>query len=117
MAEAGWQLLPYYRFSVDSGLWRHRDYQCSRELGLDDLSFESGQLEYRGRQLTEPESALARYLEHARQIIAEAKVEFGGDEKSVVLPEGLERLRWFPLPNAPFIEGLSTKKDSDGVDP
>jgi hypothetical protein len=47
VAEAGWRLLPYYRFSVDSGLWRHRDSQPSPEFGLDSLSFESGNLEYR----------------------------------------------------------------------
>ena len=109
-------LLPYYRFSVDSGLWRHRDFQLGRELGLDDLSFESGRLEYRSRQLTEPESALARYLDEARQIVAEAEAEFGGERESATLPGVLERLRWFPLPNAPFIEGLSTTDGDDDTD-
>ena len=116
VAEAGWKLLPYYRFSLDSGLWRHRDHQSSKELGLDDVTFESGRLDYRGRQLIEPESALARYLDDARRIVAEAEADFGGDEKSVVLPEELERLRWFPLPNAPFIEGLTATKGGDDVD-
>jgi hypothetical protein len=116
VAEAGWKLLPFYRFSVDSGLWRHRDHQLSRELGLNDVSFASGRLEYHGRQLTEPESALATYLDEARRIIAEAETEFGGDEKSAVLPEGLERLRWFPLPNAPFIDRLSTATGGDDGD-
>jgi selenocysteine lyase/cysteine desulfurase len=111
VADAGWKLLPYYRFSVESGLWRHRDHQRSGGFGFEDLSFDSGCLEYRSRQLTEPENALARYLDDARRIVAEAEVEFGGDERSAVLPEELERLRWFPLPNAPFVEGLST---SDG---
>ncbi|MCW8984405.1 MAG: aminotransferase class V-fold PLP-dependent enzyme, partial [Thermoanaerobaculales bacterium] len=113
VAESGWKLLPYYRFSVDSGLWRHRDYQPGRELGLDDLSFESGALEYRSHQLTEPESALARYLLEARRIVAEAEEEFGGEKESAVLPGVLERLRWFPLPNAPFIEGLSVRGGDD----
>ena len=76
VAEAGWMLLPYYRFSVDSGLWRHRDHQIGRELGLDDLSFESGDLEYLSSQLTEPESALARYLDDARRIVAKAEAEY-----------------------------------------
>jgi selenocysteine lyase/cysteine desulfurase len=116
VAESGWTLLPYYRFSVDSGLWRHRDHQLSREFGLDDLSFESGGLEYRSRQLTEPESALARYLDDARSIIAEAEAEFGVNRESAVLPEVLERLRWFPLPNAPFIEGLLTTDNCDDTD-
>lgn len=116
VAESGWMLLPYYRFSIDSGLWRHRDHQLGRELGLDDLSFESGRLEYRSRQLTEPESALARYLDDARQVVAEAEAEFGGERESATLPGVLERLRWFPLPNAPFIEGLSTTDGDDDTD-
>ena len=116
VAESGWTLLPYYRFSVDSGLWRHRDHQLSREFGLDDLSFESGRLEYQSRLLTEPESALARYLEDARRIIAEAEAEFGAERESAVLPETLERLRWFPLPNAPFIEALPTTDRGDDTD-
>jgi selenocysteine lyase/cysteine desulfurase len=108
VAEAGWKLLPLYRFSIDSGLWRHRDYQVSGEFGLDDVSFDSGRLDYQSRQLTEPESALAGYLEDAHRIVAEVEAEFGGDGEKAVLPEELERLRWFPLPNAPFIEGNST---------
>jgi selenocysteine lyase/cysteine desulfurase len=117
VAEGGWKLLPYYRFSVDSGLWRHRDHQLTRELGLDDLSFDSGRLEYSSRQLTEPEDALAGYLDEARRIVAEAEADFGDEEDSATLPEGLERLRWFPLPNAPFIDGLSTAPDGDESDP
>jgi selenocysteine lyase/cysteine desulfurase len=116
VAESGWTLLPYYRFSVDSGLWRHRDHQPGRELGLDDLSFESGRLDYGSRQLTEPESALARHLDDARQIVAEAVAEFGGERESAVLPEELERLRWFPLPTTPLIDGLSITEDGDDID-
>jgi selenocysteine lyase/cysteine desulfurase len=113
VAEAGWKLLPYYRFSVDSGLWRHRDHQLTGEFGLDDLSFDTGRLEYRSRQLTEPEGALADYLDEARRIVSEAEAEFGSAADSAELPEELERLRWFPLPNAPLIDRLSTA-DGDG---
>jgi hypothetical protein len=116
VAESGWVLLPYYRFSVDSGLWRHRDYRSGCELGLDDLSFDSGDLEYRSTQLTEPESALARHLEEARQIVAKAEAEYGAEKETAVLPEELERLRWFPLPNAPLIEGLSGDDEVDGTE-
>ena len=116
VAESGWKLLPYYRFSVDSGLWRHRDHQIGRGLGLDDLSFDSGELEYRSRKLTEPESALARHLEDARGIVAKAETEYGGEVETAVLAEELERLRWFPLPNAPFIKGLLTTEDGNDTD-
>jgi len=111
VANDGWKLLPYYRFDIDTGLWRHRDHELRAELGLDDLSFRSGQLEYRGRHLSEPESALGEYLEHAQRIVAEAETEFGSDTKVEELPHELERLRWFPLPNGPFIE---TRPSTDG---
>jgi hypothetical protein len=108
VANAGWKLLPYYRFSVDSGLWRHRDHHHGQELGLDEVTFGAGQLEYRGRLLTEPESALEGYLNAAREIVTAAEAEFGSDDERVALPEEFEHLRWFPLPNAPFIEVRST---------
>ncbi len=116
VADAGWKLLPLYRFSVDTGLWRHRDLQLSRELGLDDLSFESGRMVYRGRLLTEPEEALAGYLEEARRIIVETERECRGDSGPVLLPERLEGLRWFPLPNAPLVETLPEAKRGDDVE-
>ncbi len=104
VANEGWKLLPHYRFDIDTGLWRHRDHDPRAELGLDDLSFGSGRLEYRGRHLSEPESALGEYLEHARRIVAEADAEFGSDANVDELPEQLERLRWFPLPFGSLIE-------------
>jgi selenocysteine lyase/cysteine desulfurase len=104
VANEGWRLLPYYHFDIDTGVWRHRDHELRAELGLDDLSFRSGQLEYRGRHLSEPESALGEYLEQARRIAAEAEAEFGCDADTTELPEELERLRWFPLPCRPFAE-------------
>jgi len=104
VANEGWKLLPYYHFDIDTGVWRHRDHELRAELGLDDLSFRSGQLEYRVRHLSEPESALPEYLEQARRIIADAEAEFGCDADTTELPEELERLRWFPLPCGPFTE-------------
>ena len=104
VANEGWKLLPYYRFDIDTGLWRHRDNQLRAKLGLDDLSFRSGQLEYTEQHLSEPESALGGYLEHALRIVAEAETEFGSDAKVEELPHELERLRWFPLPHGSFIE-------------
>ena len=105
VADEGWKLLPYYRFSLDSGVWRHRDFQQKMELGLDELSFASGQLEYQGRHLSEPESVLEKYLEQARQVISAAEAEFGAGGASASLPDELEQLRWFPLPNVAMGDG------------
>jgi len=114
VANVGWRLLPYYHFDVDTGVWRHRDHELRAELGLDDLSFRSGQLEYRGRHLSKPESALGEYLEQARRIAAEAEAEFGCDGDTTELPEELERLRWFPLPCGPFIETRPSTESAAG---
>jgi hypothetical protein len=103
VADSGWKLLPYYRFSVDTGLWRHRDQRLRADLGLDDVSFDSGRLEYEVRSLSEPEEAFKGYLEQAHRIIEAAEVEFGAEDTSAKLSEELERLRWFPLPTAPLI--------------
>jgi len=117
VADAGWKLLPYYRFSVDTGLWRHRDHRHGQELGLDEVTFGAGRLEYRGRYLSELESGLEGYLEAAWEIVAAAEAEFGSDDERVALPEEFEHLRWFPLPNAPFIEVRSTlgKENDSGI--
>ncbi len=100
VADEGWKLLPHYSFSIDTGLWRYRDFTPSSELTLDELSFDSGQLEYRWRHLSEPESALDGYLVEARRIFAAADGEPLTEETADVLPEELERLRWFSLPRA-----------------
>ena len=116
VADSGWKLLPYYRFSVDTGLWRHRDRRLHAELGLDDVSFDSGHLQYEGRSMTEPEDSFPGYLEEARRIIEAAEVEFGAEDTSPNLSEELERLRWFPLPTAPLIE-TSSAAEAEGVRP
>ncbi len=116
VANEGWKLLPYYHFDIDTGVWRHRDHELRAEFGLDDLSFRSGQLEYRGRHLSEPESALGEYLEQARRIVAEAEAEFGCDAGTTELPEELERLRWFPLPCGPSIETRPSTDSAAGRD-
>ncbi len=108
VAADGWKLLPYYRFSIDSGEWRHRDHHIGTQRGLDHVVFDSGRLEYSGKVLTEPESALERYLEEARQIVRSAEIEFGGGGGSSALAEGLEHLRWFPLPNVPLIDATDS---------
>jgi hypothetical protein len=100
VANDGWKLLPYYRFSIDTGLWRHRDKPSSSELGFEDLSFASGKLAYRSRRLTAPETALEGYLAAARRIVSEAEKVFMDEGETVELTEKLERLRWFPLPTA-----------------
>ena len=112
VASDGWKLLPQYRFSIDNGLWRHRDQPRFREFGLDDLCFDSGSLIYQGRHLTEPESALEQYLEDVRRIIVAADAEFSGEDATAALSEELEGLRWFPLPVIAMTDAVDRKPDT-----
>ncbi len=116
VASEGWKLLPQYRFSLESGLWRHRDQPRYQNFGLDDLSFDSGNLVYKGQHLTAPESALDQYLEDARRIFAEADGGFSDGNATAALSEELESLRWFPLPVSAMTEttDLKTEIRDDG---
>jgi len=97
VAAEGWKLLPDYEFDPDRGIWRHRRGGQGRVMSLDDLSYAAGRLCYPSRHATEPESALAGYLDEARRILAAA----GSRDDDLPDPEltaGFESLRWFPLP-------------------
>jgi selenocysteine lyase/cysteine desulfurase/CRP-like cAMP-binding protein len=99
LANDGWKLLPLYRFDPYTGLWHHESGRRRPPLTLHDVSFASGTLEFHGPRATEPESALARYLEEARRIVreVEARPPDGPLADPTVTPE-FERVRWFPLP-------------------
>ena len=99
VADEGWKLLPHYRFCPDSGVWRHRDHDKRPVMRLTDLSYDSGRLAYHSRHATEPETALAGYLEDARRILAAAEAGQGVvPVRDPELTPGFEALRWFPLP-------------------
>lgn len=121
VASEGWKLLPQYRFSLDSGLWRHRDQPRIHDSGLAELRFGADGLVYQGQHLTRPESALERHLEDARKIIAEADAEIpGADGVGVKLSEELEGLRWFPLPVTAMTDGPTSNtafEDPNDVTP
>ncbi len=98
VANEGWKLLPHYRFEPSTGLWHHLGGRPDAPMRLTDVSYRSGKLEYRSRHATEPEWALAGYLEEARQLIARAESD-PTEVQAPPLSEDFETLRWFPLPN------------------
>ena len=55
------------------GQWHHESGRPRPPLTLHDVSFASGALEFRGPRATEPESALAGYLEEARRLVRRAR--------------------------------------------
>ncbi|MCC7537837.1 MAG: aminotransferase class V-fold PLP-dependent enzyme [Deltaproteobacteria bacterium] len=105
VAEEGWKLLPHYRFDLASGMWRHRRGRSEAAMRLSDNTYRSGKLEYRSRHATEPEAALAGYVEEARRIIEDAVRGYRTTsiEREVLTPE-TEALRWFPLPSEALAE-------------
>ncbi len=105
IANEGWRLLPHYNFNPDTGEWRHRAHNPSDVLRLGELSYRTGNLEYRSRHATEPESALPGYIEEANEIIAAATLEFQTLQLvDPVRTADFEELRWFPLPSEALAE-------------
>ena len=98
IARDGWRLLPWYRFDHTTGIWRHRENPAHREMSLRDVTFAPGELQYTADHTWEPASALPRYLEEARRILAEAAAAPPDPVPEPPLPDDVERLRWFPLP-------------------
>ncbi len=105
VADQGWRLLPHYTFNPDTGIWRHRGTAQAHVPRLDEVSFGDGGIKYGERHLTEPESALEGYLDDATAIFASMSHDSDGPGGQGVpagiqrtLDEGLEHLRWFPLP-------------------
>ncbi|MEL6349610.1 MAG: aminotransferase class V-fold PLP-dependent enzyme [Myxococcota bacterium] len=99
VADAGHVLLPHYRFCPLTGQWKHRKGRPDPAMRLFDLKYRGGRLSYPSRHITAPEWVLAEYVEHARQVIAQARgVRLDEEFTEPVLSERFERLRWFVLP-------------------
>ena len=101
VANEGWKLLPHYVFDVATGTWRHATRRSVPALSLGDVHYRGGRMTYRARHVTEPEWALAGYLEEARRVLDAAVRDFQAAPPAVPVPPlspDLERLRWFPLP-------------------
>jgi selenocysteine lyase/cysteine desulfurase len=103
VADHGHKLVPQYRFSPDTGLWRHRTGLIEPPLRLAQLSYdETGRLIYPRHEERAPESALAEYLAEARDYFASLPDPFeDGDHPHVAderLSADFEHLRWFDLP-------------------
>ena len=97
VAEHGWIFLPLYELNAESGTWHHREELSKQLLRLHEVKFYGGGIEYRSRQMTEPESVLPTYLAEATRLAAEIRARAATlTAVDPVLPEAAERLRWFP---------------------
>ena len=105
VASHGWRLLPDYDFVPSQGLWKHRKGHPEPLLGLRDVSYRSGKLEYRSRHVREPAWVLEGYLEEAKRILERdvatlADLQIEDASRSA----DFEALRWFPLPGEVLAE-------------
>jgi selenocysteine lyase/cysteine desulfurase len=108
VADHGHRLLPQYRFSPDTGLWRHESGLVEPPLRLAQLSYGAdGELSYPRRADRAPESALAGHLAEARALFAslpdpaaDGAMPHLADSRLTDerLSDDFEHLRWFDLP-------------------
>ncbi|MEA2622330.1 MAG: hypothetical protein QOH61_1240 [Chloroflexota bacterium] len=98
VASDGWKLLPQYRFTAESGLWRHAAGLAEPPLSLDDVRYDEGRMAYASHRHRAPEARLADYLREARDMLSGPPTT----DWPPVDPEldaDFEALRWFPLPS------------------
>ena len=96
VADHGYRLMDDYRFDPVTGLWRHIDGPVEPPLRLSQLHYVDGALTYPHHEDTAPESALAGYLEQARELLG-SRPDPAADVPQDLSPE-FEHLRWFELP-------------------
>jgi selenocysteine lyase/cysteine desulfurase len=101
VANEGWRLLPHYHFDPETGVWRHSAGMPEPPMSLADLSYQDGAPSMSSRRRGESLARLGDYLDAARRIVAGITPT---PTPAIELPEPVERLRWFLLPN----EGLQT---------
>ncbi len=100
IAEHGYKLVPQYRFSLDTGLWRHENGPIEPPMRLSQLAFDAdGRLTFPRHNETAPESVLADYLAEAEALFASLP-EPGDEHVADRVSADFEHLRWFDLPTA-----------------
>jgi selenocysteine lyase/cysteine desulfurase len=99
VANAGWKLLPFYRFDITTGLWLHRDGRGDPPMSLADISYEGGEMAYRHRRQQISDRGLADYLAAAEQLLETAQIELPGPLGPPEVTVDFEHLRWFPFPD------------------
>ena len=102
VAAEGWRLLPEYRFDPASGIWSHAGGPPEPPLSLHDISYSDASVPRSAHRHREPETALPRYLEEARKILANPRPT----PEPVPLSADFEHLRWFWLPHE--VPGIPT---------
>ncbi len=113
MAERGRDLLAYYDFEPDTGLWRHRDGNPMPPRSLHSVSYGrstlggpdglAGPVEMLVPHLASAplSQGLAGYLAQTRELIDRLVRERPEPPTRAVTTDDFEHLRWFPYADAP----------------
>ena len=99
VAREGWKFLALYRFSPDTGLWRHKDWEHRANMRLRDVEFRADGVAFPHSHVKTDESALAGYLESAKKLAAKLPATSSDCGEKLDVGIHFESLRWFPLPS------------------
>ena len=99
IADHGAELLPYYRFDADSGLWTCRDGIVAPPASLRDVTYDDGVMTYPDHPRTRPPGGLAGYLERAHHLMHELASNPPEPPAPPTTNDDFEHLRWFRLPH------------------
>ncbi|MFZ2226877.1 MAG: aminotransferase class V-fold PLP-dependent enzyme [Candidatus Nanopelagicaceae bacterium] len=102
VAQQGHLFLSDYSFDPETGIWRHRNGPVEPALRLREISYgDDGRMHYPAHDSRAPESALADYLELAKQF-ASTRINPPLETSRTFVPptmsDRFEHLRWFELP-------------------
>ncbi|HUW86977.1 MAG TPA: aminotransferase class V-fold PLP-dependent enzyme [Candidatus Paceibacterota bacterium] len=107
VARQGHLFLSDYSFEPETGMWRHRNGPVEPALRLREISYgEDGQMHYPIHDDRAPESALADYLEHAKDLATERinHPMWAETPAQSTMSDRFESLRWFELPSECLIK-------------
>jgi selenocysteine lyase/cysteine desulfurase len=99
VAREGWKFLALYRFSPDTGLWRHKDWEHRANMRLRDVEFRADGVAFPHSHVKTDESALAGYIESAHKLAEKLPTTTTDCCEALDVGIHFESLRWFPLPN------------------
>ncbi len=98
VADHAADLLPYYRFDPDRGLWTCRDGVVSPPASLHDITYVDGTMTFPERPQCRPVGGLSAYLEQAHHLMHELAGRAPDPGAAPSTNPDFEHLRWFRYP-------------------
>jgi len=98
VAEHGWRFLPLYRFSPETALWVHHDWQHCPRMRLADFTYKDGRLVFPHQHQSTGDFAFGQYFSYAMDLATNLPTGESTADKTTVT-DNFESLRWFPLPH------------------